>query len=47
MSSIYLGGTHIFTHFFANCFYQRNIVTKYKNNVVSISEIIQTLHVSP
>ena len=40
--------THIFTHFF-NFFYQRNIVTKYENNVVDgeYYEITQTLHVSP
>ena len=38
-------GTHIFTHFF-KLFYQKNIVTKYENDVLSISENHQTLHVS-
>ena len=36
-------GTQIFIHFF-KLFYQKNIVTKYENNVVSISENHQMYH---
>ena len=36
----------VFRRFF-KLFYQRNIMTKYENSVVSFSEITQTLHVPP